>query len=216
MSEQAGGQPPELRDILNTPLREFIAQTAARSPTPGGGSVAAVAGALSAALAEMALQYTLTRRTAAAQRDALAGEIDKFRKAAGLLQELVGEDIAAYTQLSRLLKLPEEKRAAHPDFLPAVVAAIAAPQSVAGLAHYILERCHALLGQCSPFLLSDLGVAAAYAHATVHAAELNVLVNLRLLPNRAEAAAKRKELDELALKSDTLYRKIREHMHEKL
>jgi formiminotetrahydrofolate cyclodeaminase len=216
MSDFVPDPPVEPRDILDTPLREFIAQTGSRCPTPGGGSVAAVAGALSAALAEMALRYTVTRKAAAPHRDELAREIDKFRQTAGLMQDLVAEDMHAYARLSELLKLPEEERPRHPEFEAAVVAAIRAPQSVAGLAHYILERCYAVLEKCSPYLLSDLGVAAAYAHATVDAAELNVMVNLRLLASRADALQKRKELDELALKSDTLYRKIRAHTHEHL
>ncbi len=46
------------KDYLRLPLHDFLADVAARTPTPGGGSVAAAVGALGAALARMALAYT--------------------------------------------------------------------------------------------------------------------------------------------------------------
>ena len=46
------------KDYFCLPLRDFLADIAARTPTPGGGSVAAAVGAFAAALARMALAYT--------------------------------------------------------------------------------------------------------------------------------------------------------------
>ena len=46
------------QDILSIPVREFLAATAAKQPTPGGGSVAGVVAGLGVALGEMALNFT--------------------------------------------------------------------------------------------------------------------------------------------------------------
>jgi formiminotetrahydrofolate cyclodeaminase len=157
----------------------------------------ALAGALAAALAEMALQYTVGKKQFEPQRDALIDAIDKLRKSAGLMQDLIREDISAYADLSRFLKLPPEQRNSDPNYMPAIVAAIRSPQAVGGLVMHILELSETLLDKCNPQLISDLGVASALAHATVHAAELNVLVNLRLLPNEEEAANLKKRTRDL-------------------
>ncbi|MCL2641789.1 MAG: cyclodeaminase/cyclohydrolase family protein, partial [Phycisphaerales bacterium] len=49
-------------NILQFPVQDFISATAAKHPTPGGGSVAALCGALAASLATMALRYTIGKK----------------------------------------------------------------------------------------------------------------------------------------------------------
>lgn len=199
-------------DILDLPVREFIAATAARQPTPGGGSVAALCGALAAGLATMALRYTAGKKSFAPYEAELQAAIARLTTAGQLLEELMAEDVAAYEALSGMLKLPQPERLAHPDYAAIVVAAIRAPETAGAIAENILELCAGLLEKTNKLLLSDLGIAATYAHATVHASELNVRVNLPLLPNADEAAAVKKRVYELAVKADKTYEAVRNHM----
>jgi formiminotetrahydrofolate cyclodeaminase len=203
-------------DILSLPIRDFLAATATKAPTPGGGSVAALCGALAASLAAMALEYTIGRKAYAAHDAELREALAQFHNASLMFQELIAEDIAAYENLSACLKLPADQRANHPDYLPAVVAAIRAPQAVAGFAFNVLERCSTLLDKTNKFLVSDLASAAIYAHATVHAAEVNVRVNAALLPNPEEATAIRQSTAALSAKADTIYNAFRSAMLGKL
>ena len=201
---------------MDQSVREFLAMTASKSPTPGGGSVAALAGALAAGLAEMALQYTVGKKAFAEHRAELLESIERLRKAGALMQDLIYEDIEAYGKLSGFLRFAEDERLSMPEYLPTLTAAIRAPEAVGGLAYHILEMCVNLLEKCNPALLSDLGIAATLAHATVHAAELNVLVNLRLLPDAEEAKQWRRRMEELAIKSEVHWRRVRDHMRAKL
>jgi methenyltetrahydrofolate cyclohydrolase len=203
-------------DILSLPIRDFIAATAAKTPTPGGGSVAALCGALAASLAAMAVHYTVGKKALAAHDAELRAALAQFQAASAMLQELIAEDIAAYENLSVLLKLPPDQRQTHPDYLPAVVAAIRTPQTIAGFALNVLERCTTLLDKTNQFLLSDLGAAAVYAHATVHASELNVVVNVSLLPNPEEAATTRQSTAALSTKADALYASFRTALLQRL
>jgi len=196
-------------NILQFSVQDFISATAAKHPTPGGGSVAALCGALAASLATMALRYTVGKKAYAVHEAVLKAAISELENAATLFQELIAEDIAAYEALSVMLKLPEPERLAHPDYAATVVAAIRAPHTTVGLAAATLDRCMTLLDKTNKFLISDLAIAATYAHATVHASEFNVLINLPLLPNQAEAAAMRQNLTELAAKADKTYDTIR-------
>lgn len=203
-------------DILDATVRQFIAATAARSPTPGGGSVAALAGALAASLAEMSMQYTLGKKQFEDYREEITTAIDRLRKAAGLMQDLVYEDMAAFQAISAFNKVPLAQRQQDPQYLMAIVASIRAPQSVGGLALHILQISYDLLNKCNPQLLSDLGAAAALANATVHLAELNVLVNIRMLPNPQEMDETRQKAGDMALKADMLWHKVREQLLPKL
>ena len=192
-------------DLLTLSVRDFLEATAARRPAPGGGAATALVGGLAAALAAMALEYTVGKKAFAGEDRAIREALGAFQSAGRLFQELIAEDAAAYEALGPLLKVPEEARRRDPDYGAAVVAAIRAPQATAALAANVLERCGGLLDKTNPRLLSDLGVAAALAHAAVHAAELNVRINLPLLADAAEAAGLKESLLELARKADDQY-----------
>ena len=194
-----------MTNVLTLSVNDFLGATAARTPTPGGGSVAALCGALSAALGAMAMEFTAGKRAYAAHEAETQAALAAFKSAGDNLRELVMEDIAAYEALAPLLKLPPDQRAANPDYLAAVVAAISVPEMILGFALAVLERCTTMAEKTNKFLIGDLGVAAAYAHATVEAAELMVRTNLPLLPNPDEAAAVRKNMGELAAKADAVY-----------
>src|SRR6185436_11352912 len=132
---------------------------AAKNPTPGGGSVGALCGALAAALAAMSVEYTVGKKKFLPFDAELKTALARFHTTARMFQELMAEDIAAYETLSPLLKLSDPP--SHPDYVAAVVAAIRAPQTAAGFALAVLEQCAALLDKTSKHLLSDLASAAA-------------------------------------------------------
>ncbi len=136
----------------------------------------------------------------------------QFDTASALLQELMLEDVAAYGALSEMLKLPEAGRLSHPDYAATVVAAIRAPQTTAGIAMNVLALASTLLEKTNKLLVSDLGIAAVYAHATVHASELNVRINLPLLPNPEEGASLKQNLYDLTVKADKTYAIVRNHL----
>jgi formiminotetrahydrofolate cyclodeaminase len=198
-----------MADVLRMTVGEFVGAAAAKAPTPGGGSVGALCGALAAALGSMAVEYTVGKKAYLAYEGELRGALVRFGNARRMLLELIAEDIAAYEGLSVLLKLPVDERLSHPDYAMAVVVAIRAPQTAGGFAMDVLETCAGLLDKTNRFLVSDLGIAATYAHATVLASELNVRVNLPLLPNQEEAAAVRKSLEEMTAKADRLFNEFR-------
>ncbi len=160
----------------------------------------------------MALEYTAGKKAFAAHDAEIRRVLASFGAASAMLQELIAEDIAAYEAISAMLKLPEQERVRSPEYLPAVVAAIRAPQTAAGFAMNILETCAGLIDKTNQHLISDLAIAGVYAHATVHASELNVRINLPLLPNKEEAAALRQSLAELSAKADATYAAFRAEM----
>lgn len=201
--------------LLSQTMANFLASLAAKSPAPGGGAATALTGALAAALARMTIEYTLGKpRFQAAEAD-LTAALRQLTTAQAALQELIEEDNAAYQALSKLLKLSPPERQARAEYQPAVAAAIAIPESVGTFALAVLELCRQLQDKINPLLISDLGIAAELAHATVHAAKLNVLINLPLL-DAHQAAPHRQAMADQCNKANALHGPVRAYVEQSL
>jgi formiminotetrahydrofolate cyclodeaminase len=173
-------------------IQAYLAATAARQPTPGGGSVAALTGALAVALAEMAVNYSIGKKDLAAYQSALKTTLAELTRARGVLTVLMAEDQDAFTVLSAARKMPEGTPKRKEIINAALAACISAPQAVAATALATLELCERILPAVNIHLLSDLAIAADLATATVRCAIYNVKINL---PQIADAGA-RASIDE--------------------
>ncbi len=176
------------KDYLSLPLQTFLADLAAKTPTPGGGSVAALAGALASAQARMCVGYTVGKPQFAAHEAKLRQALAEFKRAEEAFGRLIAEDMAAYERLSAAKKTGDPTEQQH-----AVATAVAVPMEIAALAGAVLALLDELKDRVSHYLLSDLKVAAVVSLATAQSAALNVEANLRDLSNPAEA----EQLDKL-------------------
>src|SRR3954462_12717033 len=112
-------------------IRDFLTALAAKQPTPGGGSVAALAGALSAAMGEMVLNYSVGRKNTPAQVDAeLRAVLQQLTRARSLLLELMIEDQGAFEALTAARKACNNAGDKDPAFAAALLACIRIPQSI--------------------------------------------------------------------------------------
>jgi formiminotetrahydrofolate cyclodeaminase len=170
----------------SAPIGQFLDAVAARKPTPGGGAVSALAGALAAAIGEMVLNYSVGKKDLEAYRGELEPALRELHKARQVMLQLMAEDQAAYQALSDARKLP----AGSPDrarrFPAALRSSIAAPQAMAATAAAVLEVCDRVVNFVNYHLLSDLAVAADLAMATTRCAIYNVRVNLPDVEDTAE------------------------------
>ena len=177
--------PPNSPDPLDAPVTKFIDSVAAKTPTPGGGSVAGVVGALATALGEMALGFTSGKKKYASHQALYDRLAPRLARARAMFLDLVGDDMAAYG-----LYQDATRRDDGPDKDQAVQLALAAatnvPREVAKLTLAVLEDFAALADKCSPYLISDLVAGAALAVAVMHLSDYNVRVNV---PNVADRAA---------------------------
>jgi len=179
---------------------------AAKTPTPGGGSAAALAGGLAAAQAHMVVAYTIGKPKFSAMEKVLREHASRLLAAMNLFLELAEMDAAAYEVLQPLLKLSPEERRKNPRFAPALLASIRTPQSVGVTAAQVLLVSTELVDISNPQLVSDLGVAASLANTAVETSALNVLVNLPLLDDPAEAGRLREEVDSISRRAATMWK----------
>lgn len=102
-----------MSDLWQLTLSDFRARTASSDPTPGGGSVAAVTGALGCSLLQMAAQVTLARKDLTDElRDQLTNTEREISEYADQLAALVAADVAAFESLMQAYRLPRDSEEA--------------------------------------------------------------------------------------------------------
>jgi glutamate formiminotransferase/formiminotetrahydrofolate cyclodeaminase len=173
-----------MHDQTNT-IAQFLDATAARQPTPGGGSVTALCGALASAMGEMVLNYSVGKKDLAAFQNELQPALSGLHNARQLMLALMVEDQKAYLALSAARKLPAgpERDA---QLSPALLACISTPESIGATAVAVLNICDQVINFVNFHLLSDLAVCADLAMATTRCAVYNVRVNLADVTDAAE------------------------------
>lgn len=190
-------------------LGEFLDAVAAKSPAPGGGAVAGVAGALAAAMGEMVLAYSVNRKNQSAGDNAeLQHILTEMNRARALLLTLMQEDQAAFETMQQVKKLPESDPS-RTEKLPVVVyACIRIPQTMAAVALSLLELTGQATAKCNYYLLSDLAVAADLSMVTLRCALHNVRINLPELTDAQDRDRIQSEMDKLLKRGIALIQQI--------
>lgn len=167
-------------------VSDLLERLSSSAPVPGGGSAAALAGALGASLVAMVCELTVGR-AAYADAEPIAREAgEAARELRDELMELAERDAAAYDAVVRARKLPRESEAQQAARSAAIDAAsvIAAevPLQVARVAVRVLDLAERIAPVGNRNAVSDAGVAALLAAAAIRGAVLNVRINLPYLP----------------------------------
>jgi formiminotetrahydrofolate cyclodeaminase len=207
--------------ITELSARELLERLSTSEPVPGGGSAAALAGAMAAALVHMVVELTAGRPAAAAHDQELASVRAAAIDLRGRLLRLTELDAAAYEAVVAARRLPrdtESERAARATRIDdATREATRAPLQTAGAAAEILDLASRIAPIGNRNAISDVGVAALLAAAALRGAALNVRINLPYLPDgdplRDEAAG---DLERLERELDDRERGIREAVEARL
>lgn len=184
-------------DFDKTSFEELLTALGSDAPTPGGGTAAALAGAMGASLAEMVASLTLSKEKYAASHEAVRPIAGLARRTRLELQRLAREDSDAYDAVVAARRLPKEtpdqervrtRRTSEANRLAAEV-----PMRTARAAIRLLGALPELAKKGNPNAASDAGAAAFLLEAAAHAALLNVAINLGGIDDPAFAADMRAE-----------------------
>jgi len=178
-------------NYLARPLNEFLTDLGSRTPTPGGGSTAALVGALSAALARMTVAYSAGKETFAEYADRHAALLDELAETVDAMGELIAEDMAAYRQYAAARRSDAAARRG------ALERAIAVPMAIIDRTVALAARFDEFKEITNRYLLSDLAAAAELDLSAGRAAATSVRTNLAALneDDPAEAVRIGKQLD---------------------
>ena len=175
-----------VEQLLELPVSEFLRRTGSAAPTPGGGSVAAVSGALASALVAMVARLTDQKKgyESAWQMAAAAGQ--RADQLTAQLQAAAVEDVRSFEAYMAALRLPkqstEQKQARAPALAAATRRAIAAPLAIAAACAETLTLAASLAPVANRHAVSDIGAATHLAVAAAAAALLTAEINLRSAP----------------------------------
>lgn len=183
-------------------VRAFIERLASADATPGGGSAAALAGAIAAALTAMVARLSMGR---GADDELLDQAVRTADHAATTLLALVDRDAEAFDRVMTAMRMPresdQEKAARLSALQEALQNATAVPLATAGHAMLVLALAPEIARMGNPNAVSDVGVAALLAHAAVRGALLNVAINLKSIKDsrfRQETMVRATELERRA------------------
>jgi methenyltetrahydrofolate cyclohydrolase len=169
------------------PLQDYLHALASEHSTPGGGSAAALSGAMGAALASMVCRLTLGKEAYAGVRQEIEELLRRAENLRSRFQQLFQEDIEAYGRLSASYKLPretsEERTVRGSAIQEQLVAAALVPLEVAERAAELVQCCQRIAEIGNAAVLSDVAIGAILASGAGEGAALLVRFNLRAMKN---------------------------------
>ena len=201
-------------------VRGFADLLGSDAPAPGGGSAAALAGALGAALTAMVGSLTVGRKKYA-EFDGLAREtLEKARDLEHRFLDVMERDTEAFNAVSAVFAMPkgtdQEKEAQAAAMQEALQGCTKTPFEMMELSLEALRLTDGLVDRSNASAASDLGCAALHLGSAVQGAWLNVLINLGSIRDAAFAAQYRTRgqilLDEALPLSQRIYGRILEMM----
>jgi formiminotetrahydrofolate cyclodeaminase len=172
-----------LRDLT---IQDFTTELASKSPAPGGGSVAALSGALASALTCMVFNLTVGRKDYNEYPEHTKDSIDSGLSSTGTFKDdfldLMEKDVEAFMELMGAFKLPKaeeaEARFRSEKIREGYKKALEIPLEVAESALKIFEHIETAARWGNKNAASDAGVAAILAQSAIEGAVLNVRINL--------------------------------------
>ena len=157
----------------NITLNEYLDKLAAKSPVPGGGSAAALTGALGVSLLSMAGRYIMRHKSVRISRRRISNILKFTESSRVTLRKLMIEDELAYSRIAKMIKKPGIK-----DITKRYKNAAEVPLRVCMVLEEGLKVCEELCKYCRAPLISDLAEAAVLLEAGFMSAKFNVDINL--------------------------------------
>ncbi|MFC3767082.1 cyclodeaminase/cyclohydrolase family protein [Paenibacillus sp. GCM10012303] len=170
--------------MFDRTIRSFVQEAGAAVPTPGGGSISALVGALGAAMVSMAANFTQGAKFAGAEA-AMKEAVGRLQDWTRDCEDLLEADVASFERYMSALKLPkstdEEKRMRAQAIQDAAAQAIEVPLALMRVCRDALEQTVRIAESANPNVISDLGIGAILFESAAQSAYLTVEINLASL-----------------------------------
>lgn len=197
----------------------FLDSLAAASPTPGGGSAAAHAGAMGAALVAMVARLTVGKKKYTEVEDQMNEILNQAEKLRRELTAAVEDDSAAFNDVIAAFKLakntPEQQAARSSTIESATLKAAQVPLAVAQKAVNVMALAERVVALGNLNTVSDGASAAAMARAALTSAGYNVRINIASLANKSMGDTLLTQLEALDKKGASLDKSVRRTIQER-
>ncbi|MCQ2546315.1 MAG: cyclodeaminase/cyclohydrolase family protein [Clostridia bacterium] len=168
--------------------RDFVSAVSTPEPIPGGGSVAALVGALGAALSTMVASLTLSSKKYIAVEAEMEKNIQEIHRIQEDLIELVQKDIDNFEPLAKLYKMksddPEEKKKIREAKQKALYEACIVPMEIIKKCGRAIELSQEFAVKGNKVVIADSGSSAVLCKAAMQAASFNIYINTNMMKDK--------------------------------
>jgi glutamate formiminotransferase/formiminotetrahydrofolate cyclodeaminase len=208
------------KSLVKMDLRQFCNETLSDSPAPGGGSVAALMGALGVSLGGMVANLSAGKRGWDDKLDYFSEWAVKAQQLKDELLFLVDEDTAAFNKVMAAFGLPkdsaEEKAARSAAIRSANKYAAEVPLRVMETSFKAYQLLGEMAEKGNPASISDVGVGTLAVHACIEGAAMNVRINLAGLKDETLKSSLREKMQRVAGESDAEFKRVHAIVESKL
>lgn len=209
---------------IDKSIKEYVEETASGDPTPGGGSVSAVAASLGAALTSMVYNLTEGKKSYKEldekDRKELDSNFEEIKKSIQRLNNFVDEDTKAFDDVMKAFKMPketdEEKQKRSDAIQAGYKKALELPLDCAKECKRVLELQNVFANYGNVNAITDVGVGALLAYTGLEGALLNVSINLNSIKDDDYREEKTKEAEELLKKGKELREDLMNKVYSRL
>ena len=206
--------------LTDKKVGNFLDELASSSPTPGGGSVAALAGALGAALISMVGNLTIGKKKYEDVEEDIKRIISSSEKLRYELSQLIEEDVKVFNNFMATYKMPketeDEKKIRAEKIQESLIKAAKVPLRVAYKCLDVLNLSKEVAEKGNINVISDAGVAVLMAEAALGSAILNVKINVRMIKDEKVKEELSSSIEEILLKEKGQKEKVLEIVEEKI
>jgi glutamate formiminotransferase/formiminotetrahydrofolate cyclodeaminase len=194
--------------LVNRSTYDFVDEVSRDTPAPGGGSVAALAGALGGALAGMVANLSVGKGEFDPHYEKLCSIAERAQQVKDALVRGVDDDTSAFDLVIEAMRMPkdtEEERAVRQEAMQVgYKAATRVPLKTVEDCRQALDLCVEMAAIADPEMVSDVGTGAHMAGAGAHAAAYNVRINLRHISDDSFVGEMRSAVERLIGECDAL------------
>jgi glutamate formiminotransferase/formiminotetrahydrofolate cyclodeaminase len=206
--------------LIDKKVSNFLNELASNSPTPGGGSVAALAGALGAALISMVGNLTVGKKKYEDVEEEIKRILSSSEKLRYELSQLIEDDVKVFNNFMSTYKMPketeDEKKVRAEKIQESLIEAAKVPLKVAYKCLDILSLSKEVAEKGNINVVSDAGVAALMAEAALESAILNVKINLKMIKDEKTKEELSSSIQELLLREKGQKEKVLEIVEKKI
>ena len=206
--------------IQEKSVQLFLDELAGKSSTPGGGSAAAVTGAMAAALVSMVANFTIGRKGYEEVQAEMLQLLETSESLRTRITALIEADVNAFNTVMAAYGMPRatevEKGARTAAIQAGLKSAADVPLACARLCAEVLRLTAPVAAGGNRNVVSDAGVAVLAAEAALRSAALNVYVNINAIKDQAFVSSRRAELEQLLKGSREMTEQVYELVKGKL
>ncbi|HAJ31770.1 MAG TPA: methenyltetrahydrofolate cyclohydrolase [Candidatus Atribacteria bacterium] len=206
--------------LIDKKVSNFLDELASNSPTPGGGSVSALAGALGAALISMVGNLTVGKKKYEDVEEDIKKIVSSSEKLRYELSHLIEEDVKVFNNFMATYKMPkdteDEKKVRAEKIQESLIKAAKVPLRVAYKCLDIMILSQEVAEKGNVNVISDAGVAVLMAEAALESAILNVKINLRMIKDEKIREELSSSIKELLLKEKGQKEKVLKIVEQKI